>query len=176
MNMGYPGNDDYYYGTIHDGYKDVAMNRHTRDNLRGTHTLRVGLEANATKNLSFRLGYNLSTSAYKKDISFDQFRIADDGSTAMRDYATNTNYMRLGNTNIITLGMGYHYKKFYVDLAYKVRNQKADFYAFDTSFTTNDPVYQRNVASIYDDLSQTIDPVNVDLTRHTITCTLGFKF
>ena len=174
--MGYPGNDDYYYGTIHDGYKDVAMNRHTRDNLRGTHTLRVGLEANATKNLSFRLGYNLSTSAYKKDISFDQLRIADDGCTAMRDYATNTNYMRLGNTNIITLGMGYHYKKFYVDLAYKVRNQKADFYAFDTSFTTNDPVYQRNVASIYDDLSQTIDPVNVDLTRHTITCTLGFKF
>lgn len=176
MSMSYPDNSYYPYDINSNTLKDVAMNRHSRKNLRGTHTLRVGLEANATKNLSFRLGYNLSTSAYEKNVSFDQLQIADRGSTAMRDYATNTNYMRLGNTNILTVGMGYHIKNFYVDLAYKIRNQKGDFYAFDTSFTSNDPVYQENVASRYYDLAQSIKPVGIDLTRHTITCTLGLKF
>ena len=112
--MSYPDNNSYWDGDV----KDVAMNEFTRDILRGTHTLRLGVEANATKNLAFRLGYNLSTSAYEKNIGFDQYYI---DSRAM-NYATGTNYMRLGNTNILTLGAGYHAKNFYVDLAYKVRN------------------------------------------------------
>ena len=162
------------------------MNNHTRQNLRGTHTLRIGMEANATKNLAFRLGYNLSTSAYEKNVSFDQYQINYEDieennlpKTAI-DYSTNTSYMRMGATNILTLGMGYRSKNFYVDLAYKLRNQSADFYSFDTSFTNSeygDPVFLRN-----DELNgtkladRTIDPVDVNLTRHTITCTLGFKF
>ncbi len=176
MSMSYPDNSYYPYDINSNSLNDVAMNRHSRKYLRGTHTVRVGLEANATQNLSFRLGYNFSSSAYEKDVSFDQLHIADEGSTAMRDYATNTNFMRLGNTHILTMGMGYHYKKFYVDLAYKIRNQKGDFYAFDTSFTSNDPIYQKNVASQYIDMAQGIDPVEVNLTRHAITCSLGFKF
>ena len=144
------------------------------------------MELNATKNLAFRLGYNLSTSAYEKNVSFDQYQIDYEdikvhglGKTAI-DYATSTNYMRLGNTNILTLGMGYHWKSFYVDLAYKLRNQFGDFYAFDTNFTDSehgDPVFL-----LHDELNgtnlanQTIDPVEVNLTRHAITCTLGFKF
>ncbi len=83
----------------------------------------------------------------------------------------------MGNTNIMTLGIGYHINKFYIDLAYKIRNQKADFYAFDTSFTNSengDPVFLRNAPA--DLIDKTIDPVEVDLTRHAITCTLGFKF
>ena len=166
--MGYPKYEDYYDGSTSGNIKDTEMNRLTRDNMRGTHTLRVGLEANATKNLAFRLGYNLSTSAYKKDISFDQYCL---DSYAM-NYATSTNYMRMGTTNILTLGMGYHAKKFYVDLAYKLRSQKADFYAFDTNFTNRAPF-----TTEYPDFAgRTIAPVGVDLTRQTITCTLGFKF
>ena len=152
------------------------MNDFTRNTLRGTHTLRIGLEANATKNLAFRLGYNLSTSAYKKDISFDQYNI----NSAAMDYATSTSYMRLGNTNILSLGMGYRAKKFYIDLVYKLRNQKADFYAFDTNFTNSvsgDPVFLRqNQINGTDLADRSIDPVDVNLTRQAITCTLGFKF
>ena len=150
------------------------MNRHTRDNLRGTHTLRVGMEANANKNLAFRLGYNLSTSAYEKNIGFDQYNL---NSYAM-DYATSTSYMRMGNTNILTLGMGYRSKNFYVDLAYKLRNQKGDFYAFDTSFTRTDNPESISQVIVDNPLlaDRTIDPVEVNLTRHTVTCTLGFKF
>ena len=172
MSMGYP-KSEYADGSTSGNIKDKAMNQLTRDNLRGTHTLRVGLEANATKHLAFRLGYNLSTSAYKKNISFDQYNI---NSYAM-DYATSTSYMRMGNTNILTLGAGYHYKSFYIDLAYKIRHQKADFYAFDTSFTNSNqefiPQFVLDNPALAD---VTIDPVGVDLTRQAITCTLGFKF
>ena len=171
--MGYPENE-YYDGSTSGNVKDQAMNQLTRDNLRGTHTLRVGMEANANKNLAFRLGYNLSTSAYNKHISYDQYYL----NSAAMDYVTSTSYMRMGTTNILTLGMGYRSKNFYVDLAYKLRNQEADFYAFDTSFTsTANPEAVSRVIVDYPLLAdRTIDPVNVNLTRHAITCTLGFKF
>ena len=170
--MGYP-TDEYADGSTSGNVKDKAMNQFTRDNMRGTHTLRLGVEANATKNLAFRLGYNLSTSAYKKNISFDQYSL----NSAAMDYATSTSYMRPGNTNILTLGMGYHSKSFYMDLAYKIRHQKADFYAFDTSYTnTNQELIPQFVLDNPALADVTIDPVGVDLTRQTITCTLGFKF
>ena len=170
--MGYP-RDEYADGSTSGNVKDAAMTQFTRDNMRGTHTLRLGVEANATKNLAFRLGYNLSTSPYKKNIGFDQYSL----NSAAMDYATSTSYMRLGNSNILTLGMGYHSKSFYVDLAYKVRNQKADFYAFDTSYTnTNQELIPQFVLDNPALADKTIDPVGVNLTRHTITCTLGFKF
>ena len=170
--MGYP-KDEYADGSTSGNVKDKAMNQLTRDNMRGIHTLRLGVEANATKNLAFRLGYNLSTSPYNKHIRFDQYNL----NSAAMDYATSTSYMRMGNTNILTLGMGYRAKNFYVDLAYKVRHQKADFYAFDTSFTNSD---QEFIPQFVIDnplmADWTIDPVGVDLTRQAITCTLGFKF
>ena len=168
--------EEYEDGSSSSSTKDVAMNQLTRDILRGTHTLRAGIEVNATKNLAFRVGYNLSTSAYEKIVNFNQCSL---NSVAM-DYATSTHFMRLGSTNILTLGVGYHAKKFYIDLAYKVRNQKGDFYAFDTGFAnsvTGDPVFlkldEQNNTNL---ANKTIKPVGVDLTRHAVTCTLGFKF
>ncbi|MBR1498400.1 MAG: hypothetical protein IJ615_02060 [Bacteroidaceae bacterium] len=187
IRMGYPNDDNYYpYDINTSSYKDVAMNNHTRHTLRGVHTLRAGMEWNATKNLAFRLGYNLSTSAYEKNVSFDQYQIDYENikehnlqKTAI-DYSTTTSYMRMGATNILTLGVGYRAKSFYIDLAYKLRNQFADFYAFDTNFTnseTGDPVFLRHDALNGTNLAdRTIDPVDVNLTRHAITCTLGFKF
>ena len=180
--MGFRNNGDFNISTANTS-KDVAMNQNTRDNMRGTHTLRVGMEINATKNLAFRLGYNLSTSPFKKNISYNQYEIDKADIERHRlprtaiDYATSTSYMRMGATNTITLGMGYHTKRFYIDLAYKIRNQKADFYAFDTGFAnseTGDPVFL-DIAPA-DLADATINPVDVNLTRHAITCTLGFKF
>ena len=165
--MGYPKYEDVSYGNM----KDVAMNQLTRDNLRGTHTLRAGFEINATKELAFRLGYNLSTSAYKKHVGYDQYNL----NSAAMNYATGTSYMRLGATNLLTLGVGYRTKSFYIDLAYKLRNQKGDFYAFDTSFAQTASNSQF-VAMNPELANQTIAPAKFDLTRHAITCTLGFKF
>ena len=172
--MGYPEYENDWDGSTSGNIKDVSMNKHISNNLRGTHTLRVGLEANATKNLAFRLGYNLSTSAYEKNINYDQYVLGSENSP-FTYYSTNTSYMRLGATNIVTLGMGYRSKNFYVDLAYKIRNQNGDFYAFDTNFaqTANGTEYANDNPGLAD---RTIDPVDVNLTRHAVTCTLGFKF
>ena len=89
------------------------------------------------------------------------------------DYATSTSYMRWGATNILTLGIGYRFKKFYVDMTYKVRNQSADFYAFDTSFAQGDTDFTQNNPNL---LNASIDPVDVNMTRQSIVCTLGLKF
>ena len=79
----------------------------------------------------------------------------------------------MGATNTLTLGMGYKWKHIYVDLAYKLRNQSADFYAFDSSFTQAGSDFAVANPLLSD---VTLDPVNVDLTRHQLTATVGIKF
>ncbi len=115
------------------------------------------------------MGYNYTTPSYKDHVTFDQYFL----NSAAMDYATATSYMRTGSTNIMTLGVGYNYKSFYVDLAYKVRNQNADFYAFDTSFTATGSPFAEAEPNLE---NATIRPVDVNLTRQTVVCSLGFKF
>lgn len=168
--MGYPKWDEW--DDYHSSFRnttDKAMNEHTSKTLKGVHTVRAGLEFHPTSAFAIRLGYNYISPAYEKNATFDQFSI---DSNAM-NFATSTNYMNLGCTNMLTLGVGYRYKKFYVDLAYKVRNQNADFYAFDSSFTSPNTDFSHQ----HPDLAGVkLDPVDVDLTRQSISCTLGFKF
>lgn len=154
--MGYPKWDDR--DPNHSGLsnqKDIYMNLFTKDVLRGQHTLKAGVEYKPMSALALRLGYNYITSRFKDNVSFDQLVL---NSRAM-DYATSTDYMRLGGVNIFTAGIGYKYKKFYVDMAYKFRMQHGDFYAFDTTGMDHD-----------------IAPVDVNLNRHQVMMGLGFKF
>lgn len=168
--MGYPNDDiDSPSNSLFNTTKDDYMNIHTKENLQGMHTVRAGIEYRPTNAFSLRFGYNYSTCAYKDNVSFDQ-RMID--SYAM-NVSTSTSYMKMGATNTLTLGMGYKWKHFYVDLAYKLRNQSADFYAFDSSFTQDGRVF----ATEHPELKNVqLDPVNVDLTRHQLTATVGFKF
>ena len=170
MHMGYPKYDEWDdYHTSFANTTDKAMNEHSKNTLKGVHTVRAGLEYRPVKAFAMRLGYNYITSAYKDNVRFDQYGI----NSAAMDYATGTSYMRWGDTNILTVGLGYRIKGFYVDLAYKVRNQSADFYAFDTGFAQGDTDFTQ----AHPDLrGVTIDPVDVNMTRQSITCTLGYKF
>ena len=167
--MGYPKYDkgDPNHSSLA-STKDAAMNQLTKNLMQGQHTIKAGLEYKPTSALALRAGYNYITSRYKDNPSFDQFST---DSYAM-DYATSTDFMTLGATNIITCGVGYKYKKFYVDLAYKYRMQDAKFYAFDTSFTSGNQF----IADNPDLANASIKPVELDLNRHQITCSLGFKF
>ena len=167
-----------YYDT-YGGIKDLDMNRHMRQNLKGVHTIRAGVEVRPVSPLAFRLGYNFTTSAYDKDAHFDQVYLDGDffNSPAL-DYTTRTNFMVTKPAHILCLGMGYKWKHFYFDLAYKLRHQKADFYAFDDSFIYNsefmDNFRESHPGATASDIF--LAPVPVDLTRHSITCTLGVKF
>ena len=162
-----------YYDT-YGGIKDLDMNRHMRQNLKGVHTIRAGVEVRPVSPLAFRLGYNFTTSAYDKDAHFDQVYLDGDffNSPAL-DYTTRTNFMVTRPAHILCLGMGYKWKHFYFDLAYKIRHQKADFFAFDDSFTAPGTDFSNGNPTLE---SAYLDAVPVDLTRHSITCTLGVKF
>lgn len=155
------------------GYKDVTMNKHMSDNLKGVHTVRAGMEIRPIIPLAFRVGYNFSTSPYENNAHFDQFSLYS--SDAMQ-YITRTNYMITKPTHILSLGMGYRWKNFYFDLAYKIRHQKADFYAFDDSFNADGRDYAEANKDIEDIRGARLAPIPIDLTRQSITCTLGFKF
>lgn len=138
--------------------KDGAMNAHAKENLKGVHNVRIGLEGKPTSKFAIRAGYGFTSAPTTSDCTFDQFEI---DSRAM-DYSVRTSYMRLKPSHMITLGLGYKGKSFYADLAYKIRSQKADFYAFDSNFTGSS--------------SMTLDPVEVDKCVHQITASIGFKF
>lgn len=170
--MGYPkyGYYDDYQGSIFNFTRDQAMNDWTKLTVDGQHTFRAGIEVVPVDNFYLRMGYNYVTSLYKDGATFDQWSL---DSHAM-DYATRTSYMTTGAANILTAGMGFKVGKFYMDFAYKYRNQKGDFYAFDTSFTQDatSQFVQDNPAM----LGRTITPASVDLSRHQLTATMGFHF
>lgn len=160
--MGYPNNDiDDPHGSIFSNTWDDAMNQQTKENLKAVHNVRAGFEYKPTKALSVRLGYNFATSAYKDNPSFDQLNL---NSFAM-DFSTSTSYMKVGALNSLTMGLGYRWKYAYIDMAYKLTNQKADFYSF---YEPTDLVFSHS--------PNALQAVNTDLTRHQITATLGFRF
>lgn len=166
MTQHYYGN---FYTNVYGGTKDLDMVDHTHQTLKGVHTVRAGVEYRPISPLAFRLGYNFTSSPYKKDANFDQVNILSPSI----DCVSRTNYMITKPTHILSLGMGYRWNKFYVDLAYKLRHQEADFYAFDDSFTCPGSEFSNNNPDL---VNVRLDPVPVNLTRHSITCTLGIKF
>ena len=168
LRQSYP-NDDYYGygGSLSGSTKDVAMNDLTKQNMRAQHTFKMGFEVKPTSNFAIRVGYNYSSSIFK-----DVARLNQNIDSYAMDFSTSTDYMNLSDVSIITGGLGYKYKRFYADLAYKYRIQSGKFYAFDDSFTGTSQFIQDNPNLA----NMTLQPVDVNLNRHSITCTLGFKF
>ncbi|MCM1108177.1 MAG: hypothetical protein NC388_03850 [Clostridium sp.] len=161
--MGY--STDSYYDDVWSNEKDRAMNRLTEQTLQGTHTFKVGLELKPADNLSLRAGYNHISKSFKDNARFD---LPLESYAAL--YSHHTDYMNMGDVNLFTAGIGYRFKHFYVDLAYKYRRQNAEFYAFDDSFTAGADF----TGSVYEGMS--LRPVDVNLTRHQAFFTLGYKF
>ncbi len=155
--MGYPNwsDEDYYHSALA-SHKDQTMNQLTKNTLRGQHTLKAGIEVKPIDAIALRVGYNYISSRYKDNATFDQY---DYSYSAAFDYSTGTDYMTLGDVNIVTCGIGYKYNRFYLDLAYKFRAQSGNFYAFDTT-----------------GMNGSIQPVDVNLNRHQLVLGLGFKF
>lgn len=164
--MSYSDYDWYGYGT---SSADKAMNQLTENTLKGQHTLRLGVEGKPCDAVALRLGYNYVTNRFKTGAHLDQFDI---DSKAM-DYATTTDFMNLSDVNILTAGIGFKYKFFYCDLAYKFRAQHGDFYPFDCSFTSSGSDFAIDNPGLADTW---ISPTKVNLNRHQVAMTVGFKF
>ena len=145
--MKYP---DAYGGTR----TDEGFNAETENNLVPQHSVRAGVEFKPISSLALRAGYNYITSTTTPTSSWDPYF-----STTALAYPTGLDYMNLSDTHIATFGLGYRHKWFYADLAYKYRHQTGDYYAFN-SFYSNVPM----------------DPIPVDLSKHSITATVGVRF
>ena len=167
--MGYPKSYDGYDGEASLSMdKDRDMQAMTHASMQGVHNLRLGMEYKPIQGMFVRCGYNFFSAPFKKTGRLDQ----KVGSYAL-DYATSTDYINLGSTSIFSLGLGLRGKHFYADIAYKYRYQRGDFYAFDDHFTSQDGNFISNNPTLS---GASLTPVEVNLDRHNIAVTLGYKF
>lgn len=110
----------HYY----DGYEMIEQNQYINEDMKGVHTLRLGMETRITSAFSVRAGYNFSSQAFKKTAY---------KALNYNDMRTDVEYNNKFSQNTVTVGLGYAGRIFYADLAYKYNIYKSDFYPFRDS-------------------------------------------
>lgn len=117
--------DDRYYA---DSYEDryTADNTAIKDDFGGQHTLRLGVEFNATKRLALRAGYRLTT----KPVTVKQLD-ADMPSQEAYVSGTAVHYRLPGELTGVSLGFGYRLSPSWtLDVAYVNSVQNDKVYTF----------------------------------------------
>lgn len=149
----------YYYSK--GGYASSfdPMNGNIKANLKGQHTVKVGVEVKPDAAFSVRAGYNFISSPFKNDA---YNHLDYDGSF------TETDYTNWKDTHRLTLGVGYRYKGGYIDLAYQYQIQNGDFYAYDYGGDYKIHTITGNVG--------TPTATKISNNRSQVVATLGFKF
>lgn len=151
-----------WYGYYYDSSSsDEVMNDHTERSLKGVHTLKLGLEVKPIPDFSIRAGYNFMSSVFEKD-AFRDGTLPSPGVA----YATSTDYTNWKATNRFTLGAGYVYKHFTIDLAYQYSATNGDFYPFMSYYSSTGDATQDNI----------VDATKVTNKRHQLLMTFGYKF
>ena len=107
----------HYY----DGYEMVDQNKNISADLKGVHTLRIGMETRLGSMFSLRAGYNFSSQAFK-ETAYKALNV--------NDMRTDVEYNNKMSQNTATVGLGYRGRIFYADIAYKYNVYKSDFYPF----------------------------------------------
>ncbi len=169
--MGYPDtyNNAYYgVGPRSSMIKDVAMNELTQAMTRGVHNIRAGVEIRPLSPLALRAGYNFFSAPFQNNARLDQTT----NSNAF-DWSTSTEYINLGPTHIVTLGLGYQGKHLYADIAYKYRMQRGDYYSFDDNFSSYNESFIKDNPLL---ANQQLRATKLNLDRHNIAVTIGCKF
>ena len=147
---------DYGYSS---STRDREMDKEIDNMLNTVQTFRAGAEVRLAQGLFGRIGYNYVSSPFKKDAYLNTFT-----QSPSYAYSLNTDYVNLGAINRVTLGLGYRGKHFYADMAYQYQKQQADVYAFRATDAGNGTG------------ANLLSGQKVDLDRHNVMLTLGFKF
>ena len=92
--------------------------------LKASHSGRIGLEMNVYKGLYARLGYAFVTSPFEEPKKATKLQYNN-------TVYTNPEYIVDRWTNYYTAGIGYRYNGWFVDMAYMLRQNKSDFYAYN---------------------------------------------
>jgi hypothetical protein len=135
------------------GYEDYfePSNQMMDENLKTSHTFKLGAEYRLTNNFSLRGG--LANVSRTTDADAVQFLLEDEYGYVV-DMNTATEYVVDRGTQYISLGAGYRTGSFSFDMAYLLRSNKADFYTYD-----------------YDPTAQ-----NIRTNTHNVVATIGFRF
>lgn len=130
-------------------------NDNIKNNLKASHSLRAGLEFNVAKGLFARCGYAFTTTPFEnKDKVIKEL--------PYNTTYTNPEFMVYRWTNYYSVGLGYRWKHVYLDLAYQLKHNQSDLYAYDYSL------------SDYGDVA--LNKAKVNSLVHNIILSAGFKF
>ena len=147
---------DWYWGDYETD--DNELRRESRRHLKGVSTFKLGAEARLSDNISLRAGYNHVSAPFGKSAYLNLFN-----NSPSVTYASESNYMNLSDINRYTCGLGYRTSHFYLDMAYQFAQQNGTFYPFNT---------QRE----YSNEPNQATPSKVNLDKHQVILTLGYKF
>lgn len=101
---------------------DEQGNDDIKSYFKAANIVRVGAEYRVTPSFSVRAGYNYQTSNVREAVTGDHTEIYTAG--------TDPSYSFNKDTQNITLGIGYRYQAWYIDLAYQHTDSKSTFHAY----------------------------------------------
>ena len=105
------------------GYNYSDTEYKIKDQLQASHILRVGAEYRVTPSFSVRAGYSYQTSPVKDEV---KEKVNNDVDVVSSNYM----YQYDKNNQYITCGLGYRYKKFYLDAAYVHQTRTSQYHAY----------------------------------------------
>lgn len=133
------------------GYTDsYELENSSANQLKGVHTVRLGLEYKVIPEFAIRAGYNFQSAVFDKNAYKD---------IPYFSAQTDTDFTNTQELGAYTLGVGYRGKMFFADLAYKYTTVDGKFYPFDTF-----------------DGSSLQQAVSVKDTRSQVLFTIGMRF
>ncbi len=115
---------DYVNGDIKDYYK-------------ASNILRLGAEYRLTPNFSIRAGYAYESTPTGSDVKNNNMMVY---TSNPYDSGTTPSYTLDNNTQYITCGIGYRYKKFYADAAFVHRTRTSEFHPYTSNDYTQTPL------------------------------------
>ena len=133
------------------------MNRHTKNTLKGVHTVKLGAEFKPDPTLAIRFGYNFVSPMYKEAGGRNV-----DVDSPYAFYDSSTDYINWKGTNRITCGIGYVWNKFSIDVAYQYSSQKGTYHPM-VDYAIGENKYSPNTATVKND-------------RHYLQMTVGYQF
>jgi len=107
----------------------VDENQSINNSLQDTHSLKIGAEIKLTDNFALRVGYGMVTPATDKNASKVITKFNVDNINA--NTRTDPEYFLDNNTNYYSGGFGYRENNWFFDVAYMLKNNNQDFYAYN---------------------------------------------
>ena len=123
-----------------DYYDYTAENEEIQTYYKPQHTVRLGAEFRVTPEFSVRAGYNIQKSAVEQE-AYDGYKSTGESYEIITG-GLNTSYSFDNKTDYITLGLGYRYKAFYIDMAYVHKTRESAYHTYTNYNNVNTYKYK----------------------------------